>query len=88
MEIRVILRGALSGFMAGVLGFVFARIFAEPVINQAIDYESGRDAALAADRDAARQKAVLGKLTKHDVERHVMTADDHDVRHARGAQVV
>jgi hypothetical protein len=35
MEIRVILRGALSGFMAGVLGFIFARIFAEPVINKA-----------------------------------------------------
>jgi hypothetical protein len=53
MEIRVILRGALSGFMAGVLGFVFARIFAEPVINKAIDYESGRDAALAALNHAA-----------------------------------
>src|ERR1700753_3136704 len=47
MEIRVILRGALSGFMAGVLGFIFARIFAEPVINKAIDYESGRDSWLA-----------------------------------------
>ena len=33
MEIRVILRGALSGFAAGVLGFIFARIFAEPIIN-------------------------------------------------------
>jgi hypothetical protein len=53
MEIRVILRGALSGFMAGVLGFIFARIFAEPVINKAIDYESGRDAALAALNHAA-----------------------------------
>jgi hypothetical protein len=53
MEIRVILRGALSGFMAGVLGFVFARIFAEPLINKAIDYESGRDAALAALNHAA-----------------------------------
>jgi hypothetical protein len=53
MEIRVILRGALSGFVAGVLGFIFARIFAEPVINQAIDYESGRDAALAALNHAA-----------------------------------
>jgi hypothetical protein len=53
MEIRVILRGALSGFMAGVLGFVFARIFAEPVINKAIGYESGRDAALAALNHAA-----------------------------------
>jgi hypothetical protein len=53
MEIRVILRGALSGFMAGVLGFIFARVFAEPVINKAIDYESGRDAALAALNHAA-----------------------------------
>jgi hypothetical protein len=51
VEIRIILRGALSGFIAGVLGFVFAkvfaRIFAEPVINKAIDYESGRDDILA-----------------------------------------
>ncbi len=46
MEIRVILRGALSGFIAGVLGFIFARIFAEPQINMAIKYESGRDAIL------------------------------------------
>jgi hypothetical protein len=53
MEIRVILRGALSGFAAGVLGFIFARLFAEPVIDQAIAYESGRDAALAALNHAA-----------------------------------
>jgi Probable cobalt transporter subunit (CbtA) len=53
MEIRVILRGALSGFIAGVLGFIVARIFAEPVINKAIDYESGRDAILAALNHAA-----------------------------------
>ena len=32
MEIRVIGRGALAGFIAGILGFVFARIWAEPVI--------------------------------------------------------
>ncbi len=48
MEIRVILRGVLSGFVAGIFGFVFAPIFAEPYIQQAIDYESGRDAAIAA----------------------------------------
>ncbi|MCW2524451.1 MAG: putative transrane protein [Frankiales bacterium] len=48
MEIRVILRGALAGFIAGILGFVFARIFAEPYIDKAIDYESGRDAAITA----------------------------------------
>jgi hypothetical protein len=53
MEIRVILRGALSGFIAGVLGFIFARIFAEPVINKAIGYESGRDAISAALNHAA-----------------------------------
>jgi hypothetical protein len=53
MEIRVILRGALAGFAAGVLGFIFARIFAEPVINKAIAYESGRDSVLAALNHAA-----------------------------------
>src|SRR5215813_7058091 len=53
MEIRVILRGALSGFFAGVLGFIFARIFAEPLINKSINYESGRDAVLAALNHAA-----------------------------------
>ncbi|MBY8889070.1 CbtA family protein [Streptomyces sp. PTM05] len=47
MEIRAILRGALAGALAGVLAFAFSRIFAEPVINKAIDYESGRDAILA-----------------------------------------
>ncbi|MFB7664901.1 CbtA family protein [Kitasatospora sp. NPDC056138] len=45
MEKRIILRGLLAGAVAGLLAFVFARIFAEPQINQAIDYESGRDAA-------------------------------------------
>src|SRR5450631_715884 len=53
MEIRVILRGAFSGFIAGVLGFIFAKIFAEPMINKAIDYESGRDDILAQLNQAA-----------------------------------
>jgi hypothetical protein len=53
MEIRVILRGALSGAVAGILGFVFARIFAEPVIDKAVAYESGRDDILAALNKAA-----------------------------------
>jgi len=47
MEIRVILRGALAGLAAGVLGSGFARIFAEPFIDQAIAYEYGRDRLLA-----------------------------------------
>src|SRR6478752_2513089 len=53
MEIRVIGRGALAGFIAGVLGFVFARVLAEPFINKAIDYESGRDDILTALNQAA-----------------------------------
>ena len=53
MEIRLIGRGTLAGFIAGVLGFVFARIWAEPVIDKSIDYESGRDDILAALNTAA-----------------------------------
>ncbi|MEU6851142.1 CbtA family protein [Actinacidiphila alni] len=48
MEKKLILRGIIVGAFAGLLAFVFARIFAEPQINKAIDYESGRDAAQAA----------------------------------------
>jgi hypothetical protein len=39
---KIILRGLLAGAVAGVLAFAFARIFAEPQIQAAIDYESGR----------------------------------------------
>lgn len=53
METRVIGRGALSGLIAGVIAFVFAQLFAEPVINKAIEYESGRDTVLAALNKAA-----------------------------------
>ncbi len=45
MERQFILRGMLVGAVGGILAFVFARIFAEPHIQAAIDYESGRDAA-------------------------------------------
>ncbi|HET6152037.1 MAG TPA: CbtA family protein [Marmoricola sp.] len=44
---KLIARGALSGAAAGLIAFVFARIFAEPVISKAIDYESSRDDATA-----------------------------------------
>lgn len=47
MERRFIVRGLLVGAIGGLLAFVFARIFAEPQIQAAIDYESGRDAAQA-----------------------------------------
>ena len=45
MERKLIARGIVCGALAGLLAFVFARIFAEPQISKAIDYESGRDAA-------------------------------------------
>lgn len=45
MEKRIIWRGILAGAIGGLLAFVFARIFAEPQIQKAIDYEGGRDAA-------------------------------------------
>jgi hypothetical protein len=48
VERRFILRGLLVGAIGGILAFVFARIFAEPQIQAAVDYESGRDAAQAA----------------------------------------
>jgi hypothetical protein len=45
MEKKLVLRGMLAGLVGGVLAFLFARIFAEPQIQKAIDYEGGRDAA-------------------------------------------
>jgi hypothetical protein len=42
---KLIQRGVLVGGLGGLLSFGFARIFAEPRIQTAIDYETGRDAA-------------------------------------------
>lgn len=53
MEGRVIWRGAVAGLIAGVLGFVFSRIYAESIVDKAIDYEEGRGAVLDALREAA-----------------------------------
>jgi len=51
----LVLRGAGVGALAGLIAFVFARIFAEPVIQAAIDYEAGRSEAEAALAAAAGQ---------------------------------
>ncbi|GMA20924.1 hypothetical protein GCM10025862_29450 [Arsenicicoccus piscis] len=40
----------MSGALSGALGFVFAYLLVEPIINRAIDYESGRADMLAAIR--------------------------------------
>lgn len=45
MEKKLIGFGVLSGGIAGLAMFTFARIFAEPVIQKAIDYEAGRGEA-------------------------------------------
>jgi Probable cobalt transporter subunit (CbtA) len=42
VERRLIARGLLAGAVGAVLAFVFARVFAEPVIGRAIAYEDGR----------------------------------------------
>jgi hypothetical protein len=41
MEKQIIGRGLLAGAVAGLLAFVFAKIFLEPVIGRAIDFEDG-----------------------------------------------
>ncbi|ODU06462.1 MAG: cobalt transporter [Pseudonocardia sp. SCN 72-86] len=51
----LVLRGVGAGALAGLVAFVFARIFAEPVIQAAIDYETGRDDAKAATVGIARE---------------------------------
>jgi hypothetical protein len=51
----LVLRAMGVGAVAGLLAFVFARIFAEPVIQAAIDYESARDDAKNALAIAAGQ---------------------------------
>ena len=58
MEIRIIGRGALAGFIAGVFGFVFARIFAEPLVGKAIAYEEGRSEILD------KLNAAIGRATE------------------------
>ena len=60
MERKLIEGGLVSGALAGLLAFVFARIFAEPLISRAIDYESGRDAAQAALDKAAGLPVASG----------------------------
>src|ERR1700694_5766889 len=42
MEKRLIARGVLAGALGGLGAFVFARIFAEPVIGRAVAFEDAR----------------------------------------------
>jgi hypothetical protein len=45
MEKQIIGRGILAGAVAGLLAFAFAKIFLEPIIGRAIDFEDGTAAA-------------------------------------------
>ena len=45
MEKRIIGRGLIAGALAGLAAFLFARVFAEPLIQDAIGYEGERDEA-------------------------------------------
>jgi predicted cobalt transporter CbtA len=61
MEKRIIWRGILAGAIGGLLAFVFARIFAEPQIQQAIDYEEGRNHA----QEALDQATGMASAHEH-----------------------
>jgi len=44
VEKRIIARGLVAGALGGVLAFLFARVFAEPVVGKAIDFEDMHNA--------------------------------------------
>ncbi|MHA7650204.1 CbtA family protein [Mycobacterium sp. ML4] len=43
MEKRLIARGLLAGVVGSVVAFVFGRLFAEPVIGRAVEFEGARE---------------------------------------------
>lgn len=45
MEKQIIWRGLVAGLLGGVLAFVFSKIFLEPIIGRAIEFEDGTAAA-------------------------------------------
>ena len=73
MEKRLILRGFGVGALGGLLAFLFARVMAEPMVQKAIDYESGRDAAQDALRKAAGLAVAPGEsdIFSRGVQRNV-----------------
>jgi hypothetical protein len=45
MEKSIIWRGILAGALAGVLAFIWSKIFIEPIVGRSIDFEDGTAAA-------------------------------------------
>jgi hypothetical protein len=73
MEQRLVLRGVAVGALAGLLAFIFSRIFVEPVIQTAIDYESRRDdAQMALDKAAGHPMAMDSvSIFSRDIQRNI-----------------
>jgi hypothetical protein len=69
MELRLALRGLGAGALGGLFAFIFARILAEPQIQSAIDYESGRDAAMATLRKAVEPEGM--EVFSRGIQRNV-----------------
>ena len=80
MEKQIIGRGLLAGAVAGVLAFVFAKIFLEPVIGRAIDFEDGTSAAHEA-MEAATRRAQPRRGRRAVQPRHPVD-DRHGLRRA------
>jgi hypothetical protein len=53
MEKQIIWRGLMAGVVGGLLAFVFSKVFLEPIIGRAIDFEDGTAAAHEAMETAA-----------------------------------
>lgn len=70
MERRIVFNGLLAGLVAGIVAFVYARLVGEPLIAQAIDFETGRAAAenaLAHASDAGHshgEEAIVSRTTQ------------------------
>jgi Probable cobalt transporter subunit (CbtA) len=61
MEKHIIGRGILAGALAGVLAFIWSKIFIEPIVGRAIDFEDGTAAA----HDAMEAAAAHGHGHSH-----------------------
>lgn len=54
---KLIFQGLIAGILAGLLAFGFARVFGEPTVETAVQFESEQDEAKAASAQAAGQAA-------------------------------
>lgn len=54
---KLVLRGLFVGILAGILAFGWAKVFGEPAVNAAINFETAQDQAKAAAALAAGQPA-------------------------------